>query len=157
MTTAKVIVGDAWRDGHGMSDSFFIHIPDGVDVDKAYLRAVEEVGDLTDFCQRFDDHNIPIEFIDRVFRLCTELRIFVDFSEDSELRDYAETMNRETLDLNRNDEYWIFPSEFFELWIAMVNIGICLLRDRKLGELVYEIKTVEEKEFHIGGYGLFRA
>lgn len=161
----KVVVGDWSHDGHGITETYNVRVPDGIDP-ATCLRAGESVvgGRLEDQCVQYDEPTIDVKFLFNIFKVCNEIGVDAPFeyesvyaSDDDPAKMVCSVGNYENSDEIPFDQHatgflYITSDEYFRTWLALVNIGV-VLSGRT--DMVKEIPDDHGSVHHIGGYGCF--
>lgn len=120
----KLVVGDWSGDGHDKTISYYFKsFVELSAIEFIYKRNAEFIGfDIFDYCNEYEDNLIPKEKLDL-------------------LSDY---MNLRNIDKDGEENYCIFPSDFKDIFLTIVNSNEPL------------IEEIQIPEFSLhGGYGLF--
>ncbi len=152
MHTEKVVVGDWSEDGHGHHKTFYISVPEDVDVHAALDAGQKKVGiELRRYCNRYEDSSIPNEMIFKIIENLEQVRHCLVFAGGPDAFSELEEAILEA-DLEPDGTFILTPDCYFALWLGLVNIGVAELYG---GGFVYP-NDIDFREVHdIGGYGLF--
>lgn len=149
---AMLTLGDWSHDGHSITDTVHIDIPDHLkfpyrpkargtwgcsknhDLWGYYDLAVNNgAPDITKFCDSYDDYNIPYDVAVSLKEMFGDAVDFVD-------------------GMTEGEDVYVSSEDYAHIWVSIVNKGIELNGENGV---VFIVPTSGMPNFNIGGYGLF--
>lgn len=137
MNNVTLIVGDWGGDGHDKTEDYIYNINISyAELIAAYESGVAIIGyDLKDYCNDYEDREIPIELLQSVYNKLKELPVGEAWEIINDIVTLSEYF----------DKISVYHSEYAELYLAIAKIGN--------PDLTYQ--QVTGTTISIGGYGLF--